>query len=165
MTKLPVRLVRLGSCRVAESEPRPKRRPAGNESTGAPISSEVQDECKMPRKSNKEAVLGAYPASSRHAPCRSHSGRMGLVMRMRCPPSSRCLFSLSRRLSALTKPSPSSSSSAGGSEAPPPLLRASAHALSGTTSSALGNQCCDVGAAGSGPSGSERSPITPRSCR
>ena len=61
MTKLPVRLVRLGSCRVAESEPRPKRRPAGNESTGAPISSEVQDECKMPRKSNKEAVLGGLP--------------------------------------------------------------------------------------------------------
>ena len=35
MMKLPVRLVRLGSCRVAESEPRPKRRPAGNESADA----------------------------------------------------------------------------------------------------------------------------------
>ena len=61
MVKLPVRLVRLGSCRVAVSEPRPKRRPAGNESTGAPISSEVQDEYKMPRKPNKEAVLGGLP--------------------------------------------------------------------------------------------------------
>ena len=61
MTKLPVRLVRLGSCRVAESEPRPKRRPAGNESTGAPISSEVQDECKMPRKSNKEGGAWCLP--------------------------------------------------------------------------------------------------------
>ena len=61
MMTLPVRLVRLGRCRAAVSEPRPKRRPAGNESTGAPISSEVQDECKMPRKSNKEAVLGGLP--------------------------------------------------------------------------------------------------------